>query len=404
MRPMFLAATLFATTAGLPAAAQADGSSALTVLTGGEASDLSFGRSVDVAGDRVLVGAPGAARLGENTGAAFLFEFDGAAWTRTRLDAPDGAPGDRFGWRVAILDERLVIAAPWARDADGGREGALYVFERGAQGWDSRRLTTDQTAGEAQLGRSLASDGARIYAGAPFDDNDGGEQAGAVFVFNETSAGWRGEKLLSGSAAPGGWFGLNVAVDRKAPGAGPADAVLASGYATDRGGREEVGAASLFLETDGGWRETDLTAGVTLEARDHFGRGLAVDEAVLFVGAEEDDNANGADAGGVHVFNAEALPARRTLVTRPGGGPRQYFGFLVAADAGWMASGASDRVNVFRHGPDGVDPAGALRKRTGRRLSAAISGLALAEGRLVVGAPRAGPSGAGEVWIHALEP
>jgi len=34
----------------------------------------------------------------------------------------------------------------------------------------------------------------------------------------------------------------------------------------------------------------------------------------------------------------------------------------------------------------------------------AISALALDEARLVVGAPRAGEPGAGEVWVHALEP
>lgn len=289
------------------------------------------------------------------------------------------------------------------RHTDGGREGALYLFQPGPDGWSSRRLSVEETEGEAQLGRSLASDGSRIYAGAPFDDNAGGNQAGAVFVFSETDRGWRAEKLQS-AAAPGGWFGLNVAADRAGPDARGAEAVLASGYATDRDGCAEVGAASLFVETEAGWRETDLTTGLDLEARDHFGRGLAVDGARLFVGAEEDDNANGADAGGVHVFDQGTLPARETLVVRPDGGPRQYFGFLVAADAGWMASGASDRVDVFRHGPDGVAPAGRLRERTGRRLSAAISGLALADSRLVVGAPRAGRTGAGEVWIHALEP
>ncbi|WP_419191559.1 hypothetical protein [Engelhardtia mirabilis] len=57
-----------------------------------------------------------------------------------RLGAPDGAPGDGFGWAIERSDNLLLVTAPGAENFDAvtgatfGRDGAAYLFQRGASG------------------------------------------------------------------------------------------------------------------------------------------------------------------------------------------------------------------------------------------------------------------------------
>src|SRR5512141_849851 len=69
-----------------------------------------FGASVAISGEMVLVGAPshtgraGAPPFGiDSQGAAYVYTRSGATWLQqAKLLAPDGAPGDNFGWSVAL--------------------------------------------------------------------------------------------------------------------------------------------------------------------------------------------------------------------------------------------------------------------------------------------------------------
>src|SRR5690606_4572573 len=58
-----------------------------------------FGRAVDLAGDRLVVGALYADAVGEDSGAAYVFDAQ-TGEQLYKLVASDGAANDQFGWEV----------------------------------------------------------------------------------------------------------------------------------------------------------------------------------------------------------------------------------------------------------------------------------------------------------------
>ncbi|MCP3915674.1 MAG: hypothetical protein GY711_08975 [bacterium] len=84
-----------------------------------------FGDSVSLSGDVVAIGSPEYSGCGvcNRIGAASIFRFDGASWTREALVQPsDGVTGDRFGSAVALEGGELVVCAD---GEDGDSEGAV---------------------------------------------------------------------------------------------------------------------------------------------------------------------------------------------------------------------------------------------------------------------------------------
>lgn len=97
----------------------------LTALDG-EAFD-NFGFSVSVSGATLVVGAQFAntpARI--NAGAAYVFARLGTTWTQQqKLTAPDGAAFDSFGRSVSLLGDTMVVGAPF--DTTPGPSGGLHA-------------------------------------------------------------------------------------------------------------------------------------------------------------------------------------------------------------------------------------------------------------------------------------
>jgi hypothetical protein len=90
-----------------------------------------FGFSVAIDGGMALIGAK-LHDLGggftSNEGGAWLFRFDGFSWSEdVKLSASDAAPGDEFGFSVA-LDGGLALAGAVMADGAAPFAGALYVF------------------------------------------------------------------------------------------------------------------------------------------------------------------------------------------------------------------------------------------------------------------------------------
>lgn len=86
--------------------------------------DDRFGTSVAVSGDTIVVGADREDSnatgvngdeiniTGPNSGAAYVFVRGGGAWTQQAyLKASNAAPGDAFGWSVAVSGDTVVVGA-----------------------------------------------------------------------------------------------------------------------------------------------------------------------------------------------------------------------------------------------------------------------------------------------------
>jgi hypothetical protein len=93
-----------------------------------------FGRGV-LGPDRALVGAQGQNGVDFNTGAAYLFEPDSSGvWQQvSKLTASDAANGDYFGVSVDLDGDRALIGAFGVND-QGVDSGAAYAFRRDPNG------------------------------------------------------------------------------------------------------------------------------------------------------------------------------------------------------------------------------------------------------------------------------
>ena len=92
--------------------------------------------------------------------------------------------------------------------------GAAYVFTKTAGTWNqSAKLTADDRAPGDYFGYSVAVDDGTVLVGA-YQDDDKGTDSGSAYVFTRDSNVWRQtNKLTEDPGEAGGWFGYSVAVD-----------------------------------------------------------------------------------------------------------------------------------------------------------------------------------------------
>ena len=165
-----------------------------------QAQGGNFGLTVGVGDHEVFVGQPASTA---SPGAIHLFQraADGQAWSLSAtLTASDATPGDGFGRSFVVNGSRMVVGAP---DHAGGA-GAVYVFERAPEGWtQTHRLSV---AAIGKIGTSVATSGDVIVAGAP--------DTSAVIVFRKDAGDFQVLGALRGSdTKDGDGFGAAVATD-----------------------------------------------------------------------------------------------------------------------------------------------------------------------------------------------
>jgi hypothetical protein len=165
-----------------------------------------YGWSVATSGDgtRVVVGAPGAAA---NAGAAFVWHYDGSAWTQEGLlSAADMLMDDQLGASVAIDSDgtTVVVGADHADGAPDDNSGAAYVFERIGTTWSQTfklRAKVPNPSDHFGASAAISADGSTIAVGAAGEDGvAGGVDAdptmlgtfdeGAVYLFKRAGATW----------------------------------------------------------------------------------------------------------------------------------------------------------------------------------------------------------------------
>ncbi|HYH60470.1 MAG TPA: FG-GAP repeat protein [Solirubrobacterales bacterium] len=229
-----------------------------------------FGTSVAIDGDVIVVGSPLAdtAATTDNKGAAYTFATIGdAERTETgKLTASDGAASDNLGSSVDVNGDTIVAGAPGA----GG--GAVYTFAR--TGTNPRSQTAKLTASNGtdgdDLGRSVAIDGDNIVAGAP-DNLAGQDIAGAAYAFARTGPAARTEtfELVPGDPGPGdNLFGASVGAS--------GESLIVGAPFDSPGGVNQAGSASVFdadvppIDTDPPGLE------LTAEKKQKIGKTIAV--------------------------------------------------------------------------------------------------------------------------------
>jgi hypothetical protein len=150
-----------------------------------------FGQAVSTDGGRILVGAPQDDDAGTNAGSAFLFAPDGSGWqeeVQLTPTQPTPLTGAAFGSSVAIFGETAVIGAPNSKGViDAEESGAAYLYEFNGLAWTADILTANVALAFDHLGTAVALNSAGILVGAP-DSNLAAVDAGAVYYYAHESA------------------------------------------------------------------------------------------------------------------------------------------------------------------------------------------------------------------------
>jgi hypothetical protein len=149
-----------------------------------------FGGSVCLKGNYAIIGAICDDDMGEDAGAAYIFERSGDNWIQLAKLVPlDGVGGDHFGNSVSVDGNYAVVAANL--DADNGAEsGSAYIFKREGQNWEqqAKLIATDGDQRDF-FGQGVSIDGSYVIAGAPYDD-DNGDDSGSVYIFRRIGTTW----------------------------------------------------------------------------------------------------------------------------------------------------------------------------------------------------------------------
>ncbi len=194
---------------------------------------------------------------------------------QAKLAADDAVTCDHLAWSSAMSADGNTIAVG-ARDADVGvklDQGAVYVFVREGSSWfqQAKLIAADGNPLE-YLGYAVAlsGDGSTLAAGAP-DAGTLGE--GSVYIFTRSGSTWQQEeKLTAADGAANDRLGESVSLS------GDGNTLLAGASGADISGKADQGAAYAFTRTSAGWTQHSKLKAVDGAADDAFGSSLSLSQ------------------------------------------------------------------------------------------------------------------------------
>ena len=260
-----------------------------------------FGYSVAAEGDRLVVGAP---NHDEQTGAVFVYSFDGREWNLDATILPSGAEvGDQFGYGVSLSGDLLAVSAP-TDDTDGTDAGAVYVFEEtSATVWTLDEKLLPSEPGD-WFGESISLWGDTLAVGEWHNAR--------VYVFRQSGSGWSQEGDEDGAPFDSpAWddpstiatsFGESVALyedtllvgdDNYTVPVGPSDG-------------NSLGRAYVFTRDGSSWSLSQTIENpFALTDAEHFGEVVALHGRWAMIGAPHYDDGKEFQRGVVHVYKVD---------------------------------------------------------------------------------------------------
>ena len=262
-----------------------------------------FGYSVSINGNYIVVGAMlESVDTFEHQGAAYVFYKDtGGAdnWgQQQKLIASDRGVDDYFGTSVSINGDYTVIGASDDTVGATAGQGSAYVFHRSGTTWSQEfKITAADGAEQDRFGESVSINGDHIIIGAPNEDA-GGDEAGAAYVFKRDGTDWDQEtKIVTSDAAAYDYLGRGpggVAINGDL-------AIVGAYWDDDMGSRS--GSAYLFKYTGTSWVQVEKITASDGAADDYFGNSVSLSSDHIIVSADNDTNANGSSAGAAYIYD-----------------------------------------------------------------------------------------------------
>lgn len=249
--------------------------------------------------------------------------------------ASDGALNANYAIAVGISNNTAIVGA-WGATTPGGTfAGAAYVLVRNGPSWiDQSKLIALDGAANDSFGISVAISGDTAVIGSFLDDTASGVDAGSAYVFVRSGTIWTQQaKLTALDAATNDGFGVSVAID--------GDTIIVGAENDDNAGGIDAGSAYVFSRSGVVWTQQAKLTASDGAAGDRFGYSVSLSNTTAVVGAQSDDTPAGATAGSAYVFTrCGALWSQQAKLTASDGADSDIFGVSVSISNNTIVVGA----------------------------------------------------------------
>lgn len=268
-------------------------------------------------------GDQGNVSVSYDSGAAYVFTRTGATWTQQAyIKASNAGEGDWFGFEVAIDGDTMVVGAT-KEDGVAQDSGAAYVFQRSGTAWTQQAIVKAANPDpQDAFGGAVAVSGDTIAVGASGEDsnssspsNNGTENSGAVYVFQRTGTAWPQQAYIKASNVDlGDRFGVIVQLSGEflAVGAPYEDSAATGVNGSQSNGAGDAGAVYVLRRVGTTWSPLyyvkasntgsgDLFYSVALSGDTLVGGAYQEDSSAIGVGGNQGNN-GATDAGAVYVL------------------------------------------------------------------------------------------------------
>lgn len=245
-----------------------------------------FGFSSAIDGDSVIVGEFNAT----GAGAAYVFTRSGTVWTRQqKIAAPVPDPNNRFGIRVDIEGDTVVVGD------DQTDLSQAHVFIRDMGTWSLQQTLTPSDLNAEKFGFTLALDGESVLIGDRMADVDTVVDAGAAYVFTRTGVLWSEQQRLTASdPQQEAHFGRGLGIE--------GDTAVVAASHRDLDSMIDAGAAAVFRKTNGVWTQVGALVASDPLTDAKFGISAAMSGGTAVIGGYHYDHGGFDEAGAADVF------------------------------------------------------------------------------------------------------
>ncbi|XMB85266.1 hypothetical protein RJG79_07500 [Mycoplasmatota bacterium WC44] len=214
------------------------------ITSDNDKSSDSFGGSIAISGNKVVVGAHMEDNNGSSSGSIYIYDLrkiPGTAGYKTKITPSDGEDWDMFGYSVAIDGTKVVVGA-YGDDDKGLDSGSVYVYDitrkPGSTGHETKIMASNGVSRDF-FGSTVAIEGDIVVVGA-YGDDEKGEESGCIYIYDLTkkpgTTGYE-TKVIPNDGEDVHWFGYSVVMDF--------DKVVVRAYGNGENG-EESGSIYIY--------------------------------------------------------------------------------------------------------------------------------------------------------------
>jgi FG-GAP repeat len=291
-----------------------------------------YGIVVALSSDTAVIGVPFESSRIFNAGSAYVYRHSNGAWSlQQKLQASDSAPGDQYGWSIALQGGTLLIGARFDDDR-GFNSGSIYAYTLTDGIWVERqKFSAPDGAVNDQYGSAISLDGDLAFIGTPFDD-DNGFESGSVYIYERTAGLWAVErKITAHDGEPGDQFGWSVALSA-------GSALIGARFDDDEAFNS--GSAYLYNRTAQTWHMKQKFTASDAAVNDQFGWTVALDDKTAVIGARFNDDM-GINSGSAYVYTLiDKVWSQHQKLTASDGESGNQYSWAIALDGDKLIIGA----------------------------------------------------------------